>query len=116
MLTEKDKFLLQLNGPEGRATIIKRLVAEEKEYTDAIAWVITSGLKDHIPAEFENLDIGEHSYIVLDGACKKSYYGLHEVEINPQRLVYPPKTLRCRFCDDEVDITDNNTWRFPYNP
>lgn len=114
-ISNNQQFLLQLTGPKGRAKLIQSLAERERKYTDAIAWVITDGLKNQVPDQFQSLELDRHTYIVTDQECDTSYYGLHEVEINPQRLVYPPKTLRCKFCDKDVDITDENIWQFPYD-
>jgi hypothetical protein len=114
MLSDKDKFVLQLSGPAGRAEVIRKLAKQHKEVSDDIAWVISNLLERDIPDAFENLTLSDYIYIVLDQECDKSYYGLHEVEINPNRLVFPPKSLRCRFCDKDVDINESELWQYPY--
>lgn len=115
MLTDKDKFVLQLSGPKGRAEVIRRLAREHLSISEDIAWVIKELIARDMPDKFADLDLNDYIYVVLDQDCAQSYYGLHEVEINPNRLVYPPTELTCRFCNQSVQIHEGELWQYPYS-
>lgn len=114
MLTDKDKFTLQLSGPRGRAEVIRKLARQHMDISGDIAWVLKELIARDMPSQYESLDLNDYVYIVLDQDCKQSYYGLHEVEINPNRLVYPPLELTCRFCHKSVEINEGELWQYPY--
>lgn len=114
MLSEKDKFILQLSGPKGRAEVIRKLARQHMDISVDIAWIIKEMIARDMPSKFDDLNLNDFIYIVLDQECPESYYGLHEVEINPNRLVYPPKELTCRFCNKSVEINEGELWQYPF--
>jgi len=109
MPNDKQKFLFELAGPHARARYILEHADLGDEANEDIAWIVKHGDDDY------RIGLNENIFVILDGRCEKSHHGLHEVEMNTRRLVFPPNTMPCQLCGETIQFDWNKSWRYPSN-